>query len=238
MALAPPNTAALVSNCYDYGCSASALPGTPPACTPGLLGTPGLCEHDNANYPPTFTYRGNVTSSTTLTAATTNFYDAYGAGSMATTQVNGVTTSVTPNNSFAAPSQLTTGSLTSSMTWSSFLGLNSATGPNLDTGSIGYDANARPASTTSPYGAVTTFTYNDTASPPNKVAMTDLHGAQTIMDGFGRTNYTVNGYGTNTGISTAVSTVHTTYTPCGCSPLGKLYQQSQTLPAGWNTGLQ
>ena len=119
----------------------------------------------------------------------------------------------------------------SSMNWSGFLGLSSATGPNGDTGSIGYDANARPHTTTSPYGAVTTYTYNDTASPPNKVAMIGTQGSETVMDGFGRTIKTIAGYGTTT-ITTVLSTVDAQYAPCGCSPLGKLSQQSQPYAPG------
>ena len=51
---------------------------------------------------------------------------------------------MTPTNNYAAPGQITTNTLTSTMNWSSFLGLSSATGPNGDSGSINYDANARP----------------------------------------------------------------------------------------------
>ena len=47
------------------------------------------------------------------------------------------------------------------------------------------------------------------------------------MDGFGRTIHTITGNGTTT-----VSTVDTYYAPCGCSPLGKLSQQSQPYAVG------
>ena len=137
-----------------------------------------------------------------------------------------------PSNNYVAPGEITTNSLSSSMNWSAFVGLTSATDPNNDTASISYDANARPSTVTSPYGAVTTNTYNDTASPPNKLAMTDSHGVKTVMDGFGRTIQTVTGYGTSTTITTVVSTVDTQYAPCGCSPLGKLSQQSQPYAPG------
>jgi RHS repeat-associated protein len=149
---------------------------------------------------------------------------------------NGVASSVTTTSStnYAAPSQITTNALSSSMTWSGFLGLSSATGPNGDTASITYDANARPHTVTSPYGAVTTYTYNDTASPPNRIATTNGHWVKAVMDGFGRTIQTVTGYGTTT-----VSTVDAQYAPCGCSPLGKLSQQSQPYSPGgsdaWTT---
>src|ERR1700735_1340394 len=41
------------------------------------------------------------------------------------------------------------------------------------------------------------------------------------MDGFGRTVKTSTGYGTTT-----VSQADTVYVPCGCSPIGKMGQQS------------
>jgi hypothetical protein len=50
------------------------------------------------------------------------------------------------------------------MSYNSFLGLTNETNPNSAGTTIGYDAMARPNSTTSPFGATTTNTYNDTAS--------------------------------------------------------------------------
>jgi len=47
------------------------------------------------------------------------------------------------------------------------------------------------------------------------------------MDGFGRKVAINSGYGA--GI--VVTALNTIYAPCGCSPLGKLSQQSE--PAGW-----
>ncbi len=114
------NTATLVSNSYDGGT---------------LSNVTGPYEHD-ASYSTTFTYRGNVTSSTTPTASTTKSYDI--TGNVTTPTVNGVSSTVTTTSAtnYSAPSQITTGSLTSTMTWSPFLGLGSATGPNGDSGSI------------------------------------------------------------------------------------------------------
>ena len=206
------NSATLVSNSYD-------------ATT--ITSVTGLKEHDDTNYPASFIYRGNVTNSSTPTTGTVNYFDM--AGNVTKTTVNGVTTNVTTTSTtnFAAPSQMTTNTLTSSMTWSNFLGLSSVTDPNNDTGSISYDASSRPSGVTSPYGASTSYTYNDTASPPNKNATTNGHWAKTIMDGFGRTIQTVTGNGTTT-----VSTADAQYAPCGCSPLGKLSQQSQPYAPG------
>ena len=120
------------------------------------------------------------------------------------------------------------------MNWSSFLGLSSATGPNGDTGSITYDTTARPHTTTSPLGAVTTYTYNDNATPPNQIATTNGHWVRTNMDGFGRPINALTGNGTTT-----VSEVDTVYVFCGCSPLGKMGQQSAPYVPGqavyWTT---
>jgi RHS repeat-associated protein len=205
------NLTTLASNTYDNGVSA----------------VTGAYEHDDTNYPATFVYRGNVYTSTTLTTSATISTDM--TGNTTATYVNGVYSTVTTNSStnYAAPSQVTTNTLTSTMNWSGFLGLSSATDPNGDTGSISYDSQARPSSVTSPYGAVTSYTYNDTESPPNHVAVTNGHSATTVMDGFGRTIQTATGYG-----STTVSIVDARYAPCGCSPLGKLSQQSQPYAPG------
>jgi RHS repeat-associated protein len=236
------NTATLASNVYDGTTPYCPTPGpgnpggcTEPPCNSIQVGQTNLCEHDNVNYPPSFNYRGNLTGSTTPTTTTTNAYDTFGTGTVTSTTVNGVTSTVGTTNNFAAPGAIATNSLLSSMNWNSFLGLSSATGPNGDTGSISYDANARPTSVTSPYGAITNYTYNDTASPPNKVSMTGTQGAETIMDGFGRTIKTITGSGATQGsttISTVLSTVDVQYAPCGCSPLGKLSQQSQPYAPG------
>ena len=213
------NTATLVSNAYD---------GSAPANITGYL-----TQHDS-NYSNSFLYRGNITSSTTPATITNNGYDI--TGNVIGTTVNGVSSTLTDNSmtNYAAPSEITTNSLSSSLTWTSFLGLSSATGPNGDTASISYDAAARPYIVTSPYGAVITYAYNDTASPPNKIATTcpsagSCTGSwvKTVMDGFGRTIQTVTGYGTTT-----VSTVDAQYAPCGCSPLGKLSQQSEPYAPG------
>jgi RHS repeat-associated protein len=201
------NTASLVSNTFD-GTSITSLT--------------GLYEHDDGDYPATFTQRGNITSSTTPTSSVTNYYDL--AGNLITTTNNAVSTSITLNSTtnFVAPSQMTTNSLSSSATWSTFLGLSTATGPNSDQSSITYDSNARPQTATSPYGAVTTYTYNDSSSAPNSIATTNGHWIKRTMDGFGRTIETDTGNGTTT-----VSSVQSVYAPCGSSPLGTLTRTSE-----------
>jgi RHS repeat-associated protein len=205
----------LAQNYYDayYGCS-SALAGQ------------GWHEHDDTNYGPSFTYRGNPTSITTPAGSKCLSYDAAG-NTIGKTQ-DGVTTTMTMGTYGAVPSAITTGSLAATLNWNSFLGLTGVSGPNGDGAGIAYDPNTgRPLSTTSPYGAVTNFTYNDTATPPTKTATTNGHWVRTSMDGFGRTIKTETGYSTTT-----VSTVDTVYFPCGCSPLGKMTKTSQPYAPG------
>jgi len=126
---------------------------------------------------------------------------------------------------FTVPTAITTGSFTTNLGFSSFLGLTSETGPNGDSLGIGYDAAARPSSTSSPYGATTAYTYNDTAPSPNHTTNTNNHGTVTYYDGFGRTIAVQTGTWYQ-GTFTPVSEVDSIYGSCGCSPLGKLTQTS------------
>ncbi|HLG96093.1 MAG TPA: RHS repeat-associated core domain-containing protein [Bryobacteraceae bacterium] len=198
---------------------------------------PNITGHD-ANYNTSFTYRGNLAQSTTPAGTKTMYYDI--GGNVTSTTNNGVTTSVTTSAStnWAAPSQLTTNSLSSSMNWTSFLGLSSAMGPNGDTASLAYGGSERPTSSTAPTGAVTQYTYVDT-QPRSKTATNcpggwsgstctgSTHWVTTTFDGFGRTVQTATGHD-----GTTVSLVTTTYAPCGCSPLGKVAQVSEPYAPG------
>ena len=174
-----------------------------------------------------FIYRGNLTSFSTPTSTGTITYDI--GGNVVTSGNNGVITSTnTSTNSstnYAAPSRLTTNSLSTSLSWSSFLGVTGSTGPNGDVASIGYDTAARPLSTTSSSGAVTTYGYAITGGNATNTVTTNGHWVNSQMDGFGRTIHSIAGYGTGTG--TTVSEVDTVYLPCGCSPMGKVSQVSQ-----------
>jgi RHS repeat-associated protein len=187
-------------------------------------------EHDPA-YSGSFTYRGNVASSTTPSG--TRLYPTYDSGgNVMNASQNGVNVSSNVNNStnYAAPSAITTGALTNNMNWTSFLGLSSQTGPNGDTTSMNYDANARPQNTTSPFGALTTYTYNDNPPPstaPNKIAITLGRFTKTSYDGLGRTIRVETGDGNGT-----KSQVDTVYDSCGCTPLGKMTQQSMPYTPG------
>ncbi|HYL35376.1 MAG TPA: hypothetical protein VEV17_05650, partial [Bryobacteraceae bacterium] len=217
------HTTTLVTNSYDQNTYAD---------------VPNITMHDS-NYGTSFSSRGNLTTSTSPGGTKTVAYDIGGNTTSATT--NGVTTSVTTNSNtnWAAPSQLTTNSLQSSMNWDTALNLTSASGPNGDTTSIAYAAGERPNRSTAPTGAVTDYTYVDGVNPsvtattcpiagflPSQCPVT-THWVKSIKDGFGRTVETDTGYG-----STTVSIVKTNYTPCGCTPLGKMNQVSQPYAPG------
>ncbi len=199
------NTTTLATNSYDQYT---------------LTNVTGMNEH-YSGYNTSWTTRGNVTTSVTPAGTTTLGYDI--GGNLLTNNNNGLTTSstVSSTTNYTAPSAVTTISLSSSLNYSAALGVTSATGPNGDNLGIVYDATNRPHTTTAPTGAVTTYTYNDTASPPNKIATTNGHWVRTNMDGFGRTVSTLTGYGTTT-----LSEVDAVYVFCGCSPIGKMGSQS------------
>jgi YD repeat-containing protein len=208
------NTATTAYNTYDL--------------TPVTTVT-GMPAHDST-YGTSFVFRGNATTVDTLTTGGSVGYDI--GGNVTTSTTNGVTTSTnTSTNSatnYAAPSLLTTNSLSTSLTWSGFLGLTSSKGPNGDVASVIYDGAARPSSSTSPTGAVTTYSYAISGLAVGTAAnwaTTNGHWVQTQLDGFGRTIHSITGYGTGTG--TTVSEVDTVYAPCGCSPMGKVSQVSQ-----------
>ena len=218
------HTTTLVSNLYDGN---------------SFTNVSNMTMHDS-NYGTSNTTRGMVIQSTTPSGVTTIAYDI--GGNVTTTTKNGVPTTVTTTSStnYAAPSQITTNSsLSSTMNWNTTLNLTSATGPNGDTFSVGYAGGSpRPTSTTSPYGAVTNYTYVDTV-PRSQTATTcpggwngsncngNTHWVKTTYDGWGRTIETDAGYN-----GTAVSTVLTNYAACGCSPLGKANNISEPYAPG------
>ena len=117
----------LVTNTYDNGATT-------------FTNQSGIQEHDS-KMNTTWSPRGVVLTFTTPSAAMSYQYDI--AGNVTQTAKNGVQTTVTTNSgtNFSAPSAVTT-NYTSSLTWSSFLGLSSATGPNGDSTAISYDGTA------------------------------------------------------------------------------------------------
>jgi len=159
--------------------------------------------------------------------------------------VNGVQTQVTAStsNNLAVPSELTVGSLTTDLNWSTFLGLTQATGPNGDSASTNYDQYGRPDGGVSPFGAQTQIVYsnppyNSTTPPTITTKITNSSSGprwtMKTLDGLGRTILTSTGDSTSTN-----SQAESVYGPCACSPMGKLMQQAMPHVVGgtpaWTT---
>ena len=161
-----------------------------------------------------------------------NYYDI--SGSVTSTSLSdGSAVSYTADyvqGRYLVPSAITpnsNSSLSSSFTWASFLGLTQTTGPNGATLSVGYDAAARPSTTTSPTGATTTYTYNNApGTEAQVVATSNGRWTRTTLDGLGRTVQSDTGTGSVTDAN-VVSRVLTVYGPCACTPIGKLQQISR-----------
>jgi RHS repeat-associated protein len=188
------------------------------------------------NYDVNFYYRGNVTSSTSFAQVSYTEYDI--TGSIVYSDDGNTNHGVTITNSsdadYAAPSAITTAnSMTTSFTWNSVLAPLTTTGPNGDTAAASYDSSSsRPTSSTSPYGAVTTYTYSNTA--PQIVSTVNGAWTQTYLDGLGRPSRIARGNG-----STTLSYADTIYDTCGCTPMGKPFKKSLPYAPGatpaWKT---
>jgi YD repeat-containing protein len=107
-------------------------------------------------------------------------------------------------------------------------------GPNGGQANTTYDSYGRPSQSTTPDGAVTTYTYTYSPFASTQTASLDGRWQTTTLDGFGRTIQVQKGNG-----STVVSTVQTLYAPCACSPLGKMSAVSMPYAPGatpvWTT---
>ncbi len=183
--------------------------------------------------------RGNLATTTSLNGTSTFTYDQTGTVTQAV--VNGVTSTVTTNatTNYTAPSQISVGSLSTSMSYdgTSLLPLSS-TGPNGATTSMSWDSVGRPSSSTSPFGATTTTTYTLNAGLPSNpgYSTTTVNGrwVKTTVDGFGRPTKVETGDASGT-----KSSQETVYAPCGCTPLGKMSQTTTPhVPGGtqnWTT---
>lgn len=181
---------------------------------------------------PTVVTAGGVTQ--------TNTFDVMGnMVSTAGPQGQRVTLSYDSSNDYAVPTAVTPyqgGSaqtnLQTSYQWNSFLGITQETRPNSLVSSVVY-SQARPTSTTSAAGVVTTYAY--TNSPATVKTTVSGRWAKTTYDGFGRVVKVERG----TGTGAALSVVETQYAPCACSPLGKVWRVSQPYAPGgtvyWTT---
>jgi RHS repeat-associated protein len=170
------------------------------------------------------TPRGNVTSSTSFGQTVNTQYDI--TGSVVYTDDGNPNHGLTIANSsavdYSAPAAVTTAnSMTTTFNWNASVAPLSMSGPNGDTASTTYDpSTAQPASSTSPYGAVTTYAYNTTA-PQIVATVNGGQWTQTFLDGLGRTSRIAKGNG-----NTTVSYTDTVYDACGCAPVGKPYKAS------------
>jgi RHS repeat-associated protein len=219
-------TATLTNNSYDNTANSCANFPT------GLTSLSGMHEHDAA-YDTTTVYRGNVTTSYRIDGTTCKAYDI-GGNVTASRDPRGRDTTITTASAsnYAAPATITTGSMNNSLSWSSFLGLSSDTGSNGDTATTVYDNFARQTQTTSPYGAVTIYTY--TTSPPTVTATINGRWTKTTLDGLGRTIKVEAGDAAGT-----KSITETQYASVPGAPLGKVSRQSNAYAPGgtavWTT---
>ena len=217
----------LVTNYYDSGgCIYS--PGY--ACGGWYQGAPLPTNLYDANPPVPFGSRGYLTESVTAAKSAVTTYYAYGAvQSMADTTGVTATASADSATNYAAPQTITAQSYTSTIGYTSWLGVAQTTGPNGDQLTMTYDTYGRPTSGTSAYGAVTNFSYNTTApftqteSGPGGVTITTL-------DGFGRAVLVQHGDSATADATTSYT--QSVYAPCACSPLGKLQKVSMPYPNG------
>jgi len=197
--------------------------------------SPTMNEHDSFYNNTNFQYRGNVfTSQRAGGPVVTTYYDV---GGNPTSNTDGTTTtsiSTTSTTNYAAPSTITPNSnanLQTSASYTSWLSMSSVTGPDSATASTVYDIYGRPHTSTSIYGAGTTYSYSSTlpyviTATTNNTNGTN-HWTQTTLDGFGRAVQVLRGTG-----STTISEVDTTYAPCACSPTGKVQKVSMPYAPG------
>jgi YD repeat-containing protein len=212
------NNVTLVSNTYDGGT---------------LTNVTNMVAHDAA-YGTSFTYRGNLTRSLSPGSIRNISYDI-GGNVVSSNDGYGhtLTNTYSAATQYTAPDKLSPGSdsLATNYTYTQFLGVSTVTAPGA-TASIQYDSYARPTQTTSPLGAITTYTYDTT----NRLttATTGTRIVKTTIDGLGRTIKVETGDSSGT-----KSVVETEYDSCACSPLGKLKRVSRPYAPGatvyWTT---
>ena len=204
-----------------------------------MLSTDATNNHDT-HYDTSLAYRGNPTTVSGLNASdlVCTSYDSAGVPYQ-TSDANGhsVTLQTNSTTNYSLPTAIQpngNSSLQTSATYASSWAAASMTGPNGDTGTTTYDYYGRPATTTIPDGAVTTYTYTYAPGASTQTATVNGRWKTTTLDGFGRTIRVQNGNG-----STVVSTVDTQYAPCACSPLGKMSAVSMPYAPGatpaWTT---
>jgi len=215
-------TVTLVTNTYDAMALAS-------------VGTPR--QHDASGYPTSMVYRGNVTQRVSFGKTQNTYYDQTGTVySSNDNQGHSIAVTSDASKNYAVPSVITPNSnsnLATSLTYSSFLGVTSATQPNAAVAQTWYAGNGRVAQTQSVYGAMTTYSYVD-GTTASVTATINGRWTKTTQDGLGRPIKIESGDAGGT-----KSTVDTEYGPCACSPMGKVKRVSQPYAPGgtvyWTT---
>jgi RHS repeat-associated protein len=238
----------LVSNCYDNTIGFDPQYGyfSAPGCTAGALSvTPGapngpspnnLYLHDDTNFGPSFTFRGNLTRAGGLSGMTLYAYyttgvvyqTVDGAGAFTYLSTSSATT-------FSLPSTLTPAgdsNMATSISYAGSFAVTSVSGPNSATSSTQYDASGWPTASTIVDGAVTTYCYTmpqgssctgqSASANPTQIATLGNRFKKTTLDGFGRVLRVETGHDGQT-----ISQVDTQYAACACSPLGKLSRVSK-----------
>lgn len=190
-----------------------------------LIAAGPMLEHDSSTYHQTFLTRGNLTTSARPGQTINWKYDITGTV-RETNDGQGHLVTVTPDSgkNYAVPSVITpnnTAALAVSFTYDPVLHVITQTAPNSATSQATYDSYGRVQSTQDAHGVVTNYAY--TYNPSTQTA-TNVDGrfAKTTLDGLGRA------IRVETGDTGGVkSIVDTEYSPCACSPLGKVQRVSQ-----------
>ncbi|MGB8521604.1 MAG: RHS repeat-associated core domain-containing protein [Candidatus Acidiferrales bacterium] len=166
----------------------------------------GVVQHNDTNYGCSFLTRGNPTSVTTYTNASTKAgaevknqsYDIFGNLVQATLDCcNSKTWTYSATTEYSYPDSDTCGAtggpqLTTRYTYNAYTGqLASSTDPNSQTTSFAYDSMLRPTTTIRPDSAQIVQSYNDTShttSISNPIQGTAVITNTTYLDGLGRTS--------------------------------------------------
>ncbi len=228
----------LVQNYYD-GHSVSGQPAYPcPGSWSGVTPSGYLASNATDLSPPIpFANRGFLSASVNPATKTCNAYFIYGAIS-STNRSDGLTVDSTPSslNNYAAPQSITTQSSNQSLSYNAFLGVTQTTGLHGEQMTMTYDTLGRPSTATSPYGTpgtpTVTYSYSASGIIPAWQQKTGPDGVTiTALDGLGRTIRVQRGSDA-THIQSIIDTV---YSPCACSPMGKVQKVSQPYAPGSST---
>jgi RHS repeat-associated protein len=165
----------------------------------------GIVQHNDTNYPCTFTTRGNPTAAITYTNAAApsggvtknSYYDVFGNRVLAAADCcETISWNFSATTEYSSPDSVLKGAssgthTTTNYTYNSYTGqLASITDPNSQTTSFAYDLMRRPTTTTRPDSAQIVTAYNDTlhtTSTTNPVQGTSEMTQTSYLDGLGRT---------------------------------------------------